>query len=126
MTAAELLGSLQQRGIVLAPAVDGRLRYRPRDALSVTDRADLARHRDAILALFEADPVGWRAAVMGAQAPRTGPIPLLLARPGIRFLPGSCCSCGEPRPADRYRCADCAAASVRALAAVQPVTSVAS
>jgi hypothetical protein len=125
MTPAELLGALQRRGILLVPAGDGRLRYRPRQALSEAERAVLARHRDAILALFDADPIGWRAAVMAAQVPRTGATPLLLARPGIRFPPGSCCSCGDPRSADRYRCSPCAAATVHALAAVQAAGTVA-
>ena len=116
MTPAELLGSLQRRGIVLVPAPDGRLRYRPREALSDAERAVLARHRDAILALLDADPIGWRTAVMATQAPRAGAIPLLLARPGISFPPGSCCSCGDPLGADaRYRCAPCVAAAVAVL-----------
>jgi len=119
MTPTEMLGALHRRGIDLVPAGDGRLRYRPREALSEAERAVLARHRDAILAMFDADPTGWRAAIMAAQVPRSGAIPLLLARPGLRFPPGSCCSCGDPRPADRYRCAPCAAATVHALAAVQ-------
>jgi hypothetical protein len=119
MTPGEMLGSLRQRGILVVPSGDGRLRYRPRNALSGAERAVLARHRDAILALLDADPIGWRTAVMAAKVPRTGAIPLLLARPGIRFPPGSCCSCGDPRPADGYRCAPCAAATVHALAAVQ-------
>ncbi|HEY5276119.1 MAG TPA: hypothetical protein VIK38_06220 [Coriobacteriia bacterium] len=118
MTPAEMVGSLRRRGILLVPAGDGRLRYRPRESLSETERAVLARHHDAILALLDADPIGWRAAVLAVQVPRTGAIPLLIARPGIRFPPGSCCSCGDPRPADRYRCAPCAAATVNALAAV--------
>lgn len=118
MTPAEMVGALHRRGILVVPAADGRLRYSPREALSEAERAVLARHRDAILTLFDADPIGWRAAVMAAHVPRTGPIPLLLARPGIRFPPGTCCSCGELRPVDRYRCAPCAAAAVRALAAV--------
>ena len=87
MTPAEMVGSLHRRGIDLVPDADGRLRYRPREALSEAERAVVARHRDAILALFEADPIGWRTAVMAAQVPRTGAIPLLLARPGIRFPP---------------------------------------
>ena len=33
---------------------------------AATDLAVLARHRDAILAMFDADPVGWRTAVMAA------------------------------------------------------------
>lgn len=118
MTPAEIVGSLHRRGILVVPTGDGRLRYHPREALSGTERAALARHREAILALFDADPVGWRAGVMAAQVPRTGAIPLLIARPGVRFRAGSCCSCGDPRPVDRYRCAPCAAASIHALAAV--------
>lgn len=118
MTPAELLGSLQRRGILVVPSGDGRLRYRPSTALSDEERAVLARHRDAILALFAADPIGWRAAVMAAQVTATGAIPLLLARPGIRFPLGTCCSCGDPRLVDRSRCAPCSAAAVRALATV--------
>ena len=116
MTPTEILGSLRQRGVLVVPSGDGRLRYRPREALSGAERAVLERHRDAILALFDADPIGWRAAVMAAQVPRTGAIPLLLARPGIRFPPGSCCSCGDPlKPDVRYRCGPCVAATVAVL-----------
>ncbi len=120
MTPAELLGSLRRRGILLVPAPDGRLRYRPREALSETERAALAGHRDVILALFDADPIGWRATVMAAQVLRSGPIPLLLARPGIRFPPESCCSCGDPLgPDDRYRCRPCVAAAIAVLEQVR-------
>ena len=118
MTPAEMVGSLQRRGILLLPTPDGRLRYCPRDALSSDERADLARHRRAILALLDADPVGWRATVMANQAPRAGSLVFLFARPGIHFPPGSCCSCGDPRPGDRYRCALCTAATIHVLAAV--------
>lgn len=117
MTPAELVGSLHRRGITLVPSGDGRLRYRPREALTEAERAVLVRHRDEILALFDAHPVGWRAAVMAAQVPRTGAIPLLIARPGVRFPPGTCCSCGEQLgPDDRYRCGSCADAAVAVLA----------
>ncbi|MGO9179315.1 MAG: hypothetical protein ACLQBX_02945 [Candidatus Limnocylindrales bacterium] len=116
MTPGRLLGSLRRRGILLVPAGDGQLRYHPREALSEAERAVLARHREAILALFDADPIGWRAAVMAAQVLGSSPIPLLLARPGIRFPPGSCCSCGDPLgPDERYRCAPCASAAVMVL-----------
>jgi hypothetical protein len=118
MTPAEMVGSLRQRGILVVPSGDGRLRYRPREALSAAERATMARYRDAILVLFHADPIGWRAAVMAAQVKRAGPIPPLIARPGIRFPQGSCCSCGDPRATDRYCCAACAAAAVHALAVV--------
>jgi hypothetical protein len=117
MSPAEIIGSLRRRGIVLAPAGDGRLRYRPREALTASERAELARHRDAIAASFNADPIGWRAAVMATQVPQTGAISLLLARPGIAFPPGSCCSCGDPRSPDQYRCLPCATAAVNVFAA---------
>jgi hypothetical protein len=120
MSPAALVGSLRRRGVLLAPAGDGRLRYHPREALSEADREFLAGNRDAILALFEADPIGWRAAIMAARARRTDTLPLLLARPGVTFRPGSCCSCGEPlEQDDRYRCHPCVAATVRVLAAVR-------
>ena len=119
MSPAALVGQLRCRGVLLAPAGDGRLRYHPREALSDADREYLARNRTAILALFEADPVGWRAAVMAAQVRRTVALPLFLARPGVRFALGSCCSCGDPLDSDeRYRCRPCVAATVRVLAAV--------
>jgi len=120
MTPAELLGSLQRRGIVLVPAPDGRLRYRPREALSDAERAVLSHHRGAILALLDADPIGWRAAVMATQVPRAGAVPLLLARPGVQFPLGTCCSCGDPLgPDDRYRCGPCVEAAVAVLEAVR-------
>ena len=119
MTPTEILGSLRQRGILVVPSGDGRLRYCPREALSGAEQAVLAGHRDAILALFDADPIGWRAAVMAAQVPRIGVIPLFLARPGIGFAPGSCGSCGDQLGRDqRYRCGPCAAAAVHVLAAL--------
>jgi TubC N-terminal docking domain len=120
MTPAELVGSLRRRGILLVPAPDGRLRYRPREALSEAERAVLARHRDEILALLDADPIGWRTAVMAPQMSRSGTIPLLLARPGITLPLGSCCSCGDPLgPGDRYRCGPCVEAAVAVLEAVR-------
>jgi hypothetical protein len=119
LTAAEMVGSLYRRGILLVPAPDGSLRVRPRTALSGAERSDLVRHRAAIVALLEADPVGWRAAVMATQATQNGAIPLLLARPGTRFPPESCCSCGDRlAPSDRYRCGPCVSAVLRVLEGV--------
>jgi hypothetical protein len=79
----------------------------------------LAEKPVILRALVEEPDVTWRIEVMRPQAMRTGPLPLLLARPGSRFQAGSCCSCGDPRPADRYRCRPCVAAAVRVLAAVR-------
>lgn len=117
MTAAGLVASLQRRGVILVPAPDGRLHYRPRDALSPADVTEVARQREAIVAVLERDPVGWRAAVMSTQMARAGAIPLLLARPGSRMPIGSCCSCGDPLgPDDRYRCGPCVEAVIVTLA----------
>ena len=113
MSPAEFVGSLRDRGVVLVPAQDGRLWYRPREALSDAERVALARQRDEIMALLAADPIGWRAAVMATQVPRTGVIPPLLARPGNRFPLGTCWSCGDDLTAtDRYRCGACVAAVI--------------
>ncbi len=121
MTPAEVIVALRRRGVLLTPAAGGRLRYRPREALTATERNELVRHRNAIAALFNADPVGWRVAVMATQVPQAGAIPLLLARPGIALPPGSCCSCGDPRPFEGCRCAPCVVAAITALAATQAV-----
>lgn len=116
MTPAELIGSLQRRGVILAPSIDGQLRYRPRAALSTAECAALAGQRDGILAYLACDPVGWRAAVMATQIRRGHALPLLIARPGIRFPFGTCCSCGDRlEEFDRYRCAPCMAATLAAL-----------
>jgi hypothetical protein len=115
VTPLEVLTSLHRRGITVASSGDGRLRYRPSDALSATERAELGHHREALLGLLE-DPVGWRVAVMAEQMPTSGPIPLLIARPGVHFPLSGCCSCGEPLgPAQRYRCAPCVEAAVTVL-----------
>lgn len=119
MKPAEVLGRLRQRGIVVVPAGDGQLRYSPKDLPSSAELAELERCRDAILELLERDPVGWRASVMVRQMTRAGATPLLLARPGIRFPAGTCCSCGDPLSQDdRYRCRPCVEAAVAALATV--------
>lgn len=120
MTPAQIVGNLRRRGILLVPSGDGRLRYRPQGALSATDRAALARHRDEILALFESDPIGWRASVMAAQVTPTGAIPLLLARPEAPRRPGRCYSCGDQLgSAERFRCRPCVAAAVAVLEGVR-------
>lgn len=117
MTAAELLISLNGRGVVIVPGRDGSLQYRPRYAVSAAELADLARHREAIVALFDADPIAWRSAAMRAQIPPTGATPMLLARPAAQFNADSCCSCGDRlTKRERYRCGLCVQATVEALA----------
>ncbi|CAA9292568.1 MAG: hypothetical protein AVDCRST_MAG77-4828 [uncultured Chloroflexi bacterium] len=63
--------------------------------------------------------VAWRAAAMLPQVPRTGAIPVLVAR---RLAPGAsgCISCGGVLTASElYRCPWCAAAVRRVLAEVR-------
>lgn len=116
MTAAELIGSLQRRGVLLVPTPEGNLRYHPRDAVSEAERAVLTRHRKAILAMLAIDPTGWRVAVMATQSQSRTAIPRLVARPDARITPGSCCSCGDPlAKGDRYRCGACIAATIAVL-----------
>lgn len=118
MSPAELVGSLRRRGVVLVPSGDGQLRFRPRAALSQAERAALAAQREAILDCLAMDPVGWRAAVMATQIRNGHALPLLVARPGVVFPLGTCCSCGDPlTEPDRYRCASCTAATLASLEA---------
>jgi hypothetical protein len=120
VTAAEIVGSLQRRGIALVPLTDGRLSYRPKNVLSRAEIDDIYRERDAIVRLLNADPVGWRVVVMATQVPAVGAIPLLLARPGIWSDAGTCVSCGDPLDSGgRLRCAPCVAAAIAALATAQ-------
>jgi hypothetical protein len=113
---AELVGSLRRRGVVLVPSSDRQLRYRPQAAVSPAESALLADQREAIVDCLESDPVGWRAAVMETQVRSAQTLPLLLARPGLQFSLGRCCSCGDALPAGhRYRCSLCTEAVVLAL-----------
>jgi hypothetical protein len=117
MTAAEMVATLQSRGVVLVPTSDGRIHYRPKEALSSSERDALTRLRNAVHAELERDPVAWRVAAMATQLPSSGAIPLLLARPGVVMPMGSCCSCGDPlRPDQRHRCRPCVDAAVRVVA----------
>jgi len=125
MSAAQLVEQLRRRGILVVPSGDGRLRYRPRNALCEAERAAIARHRQAILTLLESDPVGWRTGVMADQAAATSACPLFLARPGIRVRPGSWFSCGARlAPAEAYRCSPCVAAAIRVLGGAGPAGAV--
>lgn len=76
----------------------------------------LAEKPRVMRALAEEQEVAWRIDAMRPQVPSTGGIPLLLARPDVRPLVGSCCSCGDPLgDENRYRCARCVAAAIAVL-----------
>ncbi len=114
--APELARSLRVRGVALA-AAGGALRFFPADALSDAERADLAIHRDALLAVLAEDQAR-RERTMRAQAPEEGPVPFLMVTEGPH-PPGHCASCGAALvPSERYRCGPCAWAAWTALAGV--------
>ena len=110
MGATEVLAELTRRGVEIAVAGD-RLRFRPRDAVTPDLRAALIEHKTDLIRLIGTDDadVAWRVEAMRGQAPRHGPIPILLARPEARTAPpGTCLSCGDPLLPDRRgRCAPC-------------------
>jgi hypothetical protein len=81
-------------------------------------RSLLAEKADVLAALAaEVEGVAWRIEAMRPQVPASGAIPLLLARPGIRFPIGTCGSCGDPVADDahRYRCDPCTTAVIAVL-----------
>jgi len=73
----------------------------------------LLADKPAVLCLLHAEEteVVWRAAAMRPQCPRSGPIPLLQARP-ITAVDGACLSCGIPIETTRVpRCRFCVQAA---------------
>lgn len=117
MGAPEVLAELTRRGVEVA-VVGDRIRFRPQSAVTPDLRAALAEHKaDLIRILSPDDEVAWRIDAMLPQVPRTGTIPLLLARPEAKTAPsGMCVSCGDPLAANRRsRCALCVAAVERVL-----------
>lgn len=117
MGASEVLAELTRRGIEIA--VDGdRLRFRPQHAVTPDLRAALIEHKaDLIRLLGPDDEVAWRIDAMRPQVPRTGAIPVLIARPEAKTAPrGMCVSCGDPLVEGcRSRCAPCVSAVERVL-----------
>jgi hypothetical protein len=113
----DLLAELTRRGVEVA--VDGdRLRFRPQDAVTPDLRAALIKHKtDLIRLLGPDDEVAWRIEAMRPQVPRTGTIPVLIARIEAKFAPaGTCVSCGDPLAPDRRsRCVLCVEAIERLL-----------
>ena len=118
MDPTELLDELGRRGIEIAAHGD-RLRFRPQAAVTPDLRAALLEHKANLIRLLAApdDEIAWRAEAMRPQVPRSGVIPVLLARPEAKTAPrGTCVSCGDPLAADRrLRCAPCVAAVERVL-----------
>ena len=116
MDAVILLRKAREAGLRVS-ARDGRLVVEGPRRLEPLARSVLAEKPRILRALEqETDAVAWRLEAMRPQVPQAGAIPLLLARPGMSFPPGTCCSCGDPRPADRYRCPACETAAVAVLA----------
>lgn len=118
MDPTELLAELNRRGVAIAVAGD-RLRFRPQNAVTPDLRAALVEHKADLIRLLSADDieVAWRIEAMRPQVPRTGTIPILLARPEAKTAPGgTCVSCGDSLTPDRrIRCVPCVSAVERVL-----------
>jgi hypothetical protein len=118
MGAPEVLAELSRRGVEVTIEGD-RIRFRPQGAVTPDLRAALVEHKADLIRLLgtDDDEVAWRVAAMRPQVPRTGAIPVLLARPEAKTAPpGTCVSCGDPLAQDRRsRCAPCASAVERVL-----------
>lgn len=118
MTAMNLLASLRSRGVALV-AVDDRLRWTPREALTAEDIAQLREHKAEILALLAApdvqspDPAPERSLVNDIFVPeildyfatlvaRDAPLPAkawvsnptALEAPALGSCFGNCSTCG--------------------------------
>lgn len=137
MTAAAIIQSARERGIVLS--VDsGRIRFEgPRGALPPDLVTALRELRAEVLALlvveagadqavdlhdqpFEAE-VARRGKAFAEQATRPGEVPFL-ALPGAPNAPGGCMSCGAPLAAPwPPRCPVCIEAARRVLALLAPL-----
>ena len=117
MGPTEVLAELARHGVEVAVAGD-RLRFRPQDAVTPKLRAALVEHKlDLIRLLGGDDEVEWRVEAMRPQVPRTGTIPILLARTAAQHAPrGTCVSCGDPLAVGRrIRCVPCVSAIERVL-----------
>ncbi len=123
MTPAALLADLTQRGVRFE--VDGeRLRCHGKTSVLTPDQtAAIKAHKPALIALLreEEAAISWRVAAMQQQIPSAGPVPFLVAVPGVPAAAGVCLSCGEPFELVGYvqRCRLCTIAVTRALARVQ-------
>src|SRR5215203_2036918 len=117
MRPTEVLAELTRRGVEIAVEGD-RLRFRPQTAVTDDLRAALVEHKADLIRLLGPDEeVAWRIEAMRPQVPRTGTIPILLARPEAKYAPrGTCVSCGDPLTEERLiRCVPCVSAIVRLL-----------
>lgn len=103
----------EARGVGLELRGEGeRLVVRgPRSAEPLVRRL-LARKPEVLAVLAEdAAAVAWRVAAMRPQAPASGPIPFLAARP-VAPSDGCCLSCGDLVSTERaIRCGPCARAA---------------
>ena len=89
--AGALLDALRARGIVIE-AAGGRLRYRPRDAVTPDLRVQLAAHKRTLLAILSDTVEPGR-----LRSPYAHPWPDGLKRPGMHWVGpfDICASCGD-------------------------------
>jgi hypothetical protein len=120
MDGLTLLREARRAGLRVAAQGDRLVVQGPR-RLEQVAHALLAEKPQILRALAEEEhEVAWRVDAMRPQMGPDAAIPLLLARPGIRFPLRSCCSCGDPLgPDERYRCPPCVIAATYVIAATK-------
>jgi hypothetical protein len=116
MDALTLVREARRAGLHVS-ATGSRLVVRGPRRLEPVAKALLDQKPAVLRALAEEQGVAWRIEAMRPQVGPNGSIPLLLARPGVRFPLGTCCSCGDQLSGDdRYRCEPCVVAAIAVLA----------
>jgi hypothetical protein len=113
--ALSLLRQLKAEGFEFQVAEPNILRVRPVDRVTPELRADLQRHKPALLMLIRIDDAGVqeRRDVFARQlaATRAPQLPAFLYRPDVPYVKGMCFSCHDPLPEPRFgRCWRCSLA----------------
>jgi hypothetical protein len=104
-----LVDDLRQRGVELQPG-QGRVRFRPRSAVSLEEVELLARHRQVVLAMLNAECAGESPPYPTDKTDRRlDPflLSVLSVFPGARVEPGVVDSVSPEAPATRGSCHAC-------------------
>ena len=93
MDALTLLRDARRAGLEVSTRGQRLVVRGPRRLEPVAEQL-LAQKSAVVKAIADEREVAWRVKAMRPQATTSGAIPLLIARPGASWRPGSCCSCG--------------------------------
>jgi hypothetical protein len=117
--AALLIADLRTRGVRVELEGDEIVCRAPRGTLRTDDTDALRAHKPDIVERLHAEEIiiAWRAEAMRSQVPEHGPLPHLVAVPGLSPSPGRCFSCHSPIESGltQARCTACALAVLQAV-----------